>query len=144
MSQQPARLVLASAAWDVIVHHARAEAPRECCGLLMGSETAGMVHAAWPARNAAEEDTRFVVNPADHFAAIRAGRERGWSVLGAYHSHPRSPAIPSTRDLQESCGPDWLNVIVSLEREPPSVAAYYYLPDGPVTVVAVRAGDEGS
>lgn len=78
-----------------------AAAPEECCGLLLG--TPDLIEAALPARNdAAEPRRRYEINPADHFAAIRRGRDLGLDVIGAYHSHPRSEPIPSPTDRQEA------------------------------------------
>ena len=39
---------------------------------------------------------RYEVAPEDHFAAVRAARADGLEVIGAYHSHPASPAEPSS------------------------------------------------
>ncbi len=87
-----------------------AERPCECCGLIVG--TAGRAHAVWPARNVAEPPTaRYRVDPADHFAALRYARARGLDVIGAYHSHPRTAAVPSERDRHESLT-DFVYVIV--------------------------------
>ncbi len=80
---------------DAIVTQARAEAPLECCGLLIGHGT--IVTAAHPAHNVLASPTRYRVDPKDHFAAIREARTRALAVVGAYHSHPsppRSPRLP--------------------------------------------------
>jgi proteasome lid subunit RPN8/RPN11 len=37
--------------------------------------------------------------------------------VGAYHSHPASPPIPSPSDVAEAWDADFLYVIVSLENE---------------------------
>lgn len=125
---------VSAVAWEDMLRHAYAESPRECCGLLLGPEDPLAVIEAWPARNDAEGHSRFLVNPADHFAAIRAARARGLDVIGAYHSHPRSAAEPSPTDLAEGDVGPWLHVIVSLASGPPDVRAYRYARDGAVTV----------
>jgi proteasome lid subunit RPN8/RPN11 len=119
----------------VIIAHARREAPRECCGLLIGTED--LVEQAWPAANLREGEVAFLVSPADHFAAIRHARATGQLVVGAYHSHPRSPAVPSSTDIEEANDPELLHVIVSLATDPPSVRAYR-LADGLATEIGVR------
>jgi proteasome lid subunit RPN8/RPN11 len=96
--------------------HARAEAPRECCGLLVGKghEVARSVRA----RNLEAKPTRYLIDPKDHFAAIRSARADGLDVIGAYHSHPYSAAVPSPADIAEAdSGADFLYVIVSLLDE---------------------------
>ena len=57
---------------DQIVAHAVEDLPNECCGLLLG--TAGIIEDAARARNTKRSRTRFQVEPADHFAAIRRAR----------------------------------------------------------------------
>ena len=107
---------------DEIIAHARDEAPRECCGLLVGRADA--VERSVRVRNiAADPARRFLVDPADHFAAIRAARSESLEVIGAYHSHPASPPVPSPTDLAEAHnGADFLYLIVSLQKE--EVRAY--------------------
>ena len=83
-------------AFDRIVAHATEEKPNECCGLLIG--TAELVQDVVRARNAHRSPTRFQVEPADQFAAIRKARAAGLEVVGAYHSHPNGPSGPSELD----------------------------------------------
>ena len=72
--------------------HARAEAPAECCGMLVGRDAS--IDEAVQAKNIGAGPTRFLVDPKDHIDARRAARRRGLEVLGFYHSHPHSPAWP--------------------------------------------------
>jgi desampylase len=85
--------------------HARRDAPRECCGLLIG--TTSTIAEAVPCANAAGDPVRrYVIAPEDYFAQIRRCREldSGLRVVGAYHSHPRSAPAPSPTDLAEAFG----------------------------------------
>jgi proteasome lid subunit RPN8/RPN11 len=93
-----------------VLAHAEEASPSECCGLLIG--TADAIARAWPARNVASSPSAYLVDPVDHFAAIRAAREAGMDVMGAYHSHPVSAPLPSQRDLAEAL-PRFLYLIVS-------------------------------
>jgi proteasome lid subunit RPN8/RPN11 len=96
-----------------MLDHARAEAPRECCGLLIGKGES--VVRSVRARNLDVKATRYLIDPEDHFAAIRSARADGLEVIGAYHSHPSSAPIPSATDIAEAdSGSDFLYVIVSL------------------------------
>ena len=92
----PAPVAVPGAVVDVILAHAAEAAPREACGLLIGH--GHVVHRALRARNLARSDRRYEVSPEDHFAAVRAARADGLEVLGAYHSHPATPAEPSPTD----------------------------------------------
>jgi proteasome lid subunit RPN8/RPN11 len=93
----------------VILDHARGCLPDECCGLLLGR--GNRVGLAWPARNELASPTRYRVDPRDYLAAARYGRRHGLDVVGAYHSHPASPAVPSPTDLAESAGEDFVYLI---------------------------------
>jgi [CysO sulfur-carrier protein]-S-L-cysteine hydrolase len=127
-----------SAAREAMIAHARDEAPLECCGLLLG--TPGRVEETLRARNLRQSATAYLVDPADHFAAIRTARKEGRTIVGAYHSHPRSPAVPSPVDLQEAHDAELLYVIVSLANpDAPDVRGFRLTRDWfvPVTLVGV-------
>ena len=107
---------------EAMIAHARADAPLECCGLLIGGEQ--RVDETWPARNLRSSPVAYQVDPRDHFEAIREARRSGRAVIGAYHSHPGSPAFPSRTDVAEANDPSLLYVIVSLLNDPPDVRAF--------------------
>ena len=81
---------------DALVAEARAGAPLERCGLLIGRP--GVVTRAHPATNLDASATRYTIDPSDHFAALRAARADGQTVIGAWHSHPAGGAWPSAGD----------------------------------------------
>jgi proteasome lid subunit RPN8/RPN11 len=96
-----------------ILAAARAAAPAECCGILLGR--ANQIMEAVPARNLSEDPNRFLIDPAGHIDARRRARQRGLEVVGFYHSHPHSPARPSATDLAEASYPDHVHLIVGLQ-----------------------------
>jgi [CysO sulfur-carrier protein]-S-L-cysteine hydrolase len=104
-----------------MIRHARDEAPRECCGLLVGQASAIDEYIA--TRNLRDNEVAYEIDPAEHFAAIKRTRRMGRTILGAYHSHPRSPAVPSPTDLAQA-HPEFLYLIVSLREQPPDIRAY--------------------
>ena len=75
-------------------------------------------------RNASADPSRFVIEPEDHINGRRAARARGLDVVGFYHSHPRSPALPSETDRSEAGYPDHLYLIVSLAVDPYEARLY--------------------
>lgn len=100
-----------------IVAHARAVAPKECCGLLAMSAD-GTVQRAYRARNAADSKVRFEVDSKDHLAALYDAEEAGLELGGIYHSHPRTEPVPSLTDRQKAAAwPGALWVIVGLEPD---------------------------
>jgi proteasome lid subunit RPN8/RPN11 len=119
-----------------MIAHARDEDPLECCGLLLGGP--GVIEEAVRARNLRRSRTAYLVDPADHFAAIRRARKEGRTIVGAYHSHPRSPAVPSPVDLEEAQYPEFLYVIVSLaDPRAPDLRGYSLTRDAFITATLV-------
>lgn len=122
MSRAADVVTLAPGVADAIVRHARAEAPRECCGLLIGRSA--HVEEAAPTRNVDPHHARYRIDPAEHIRWNRALRHSGRAVIGAYHSHPASPAEPSPSDIAEAHYPEFVYVIVSLVDAAPALRAY--------------------
>lgn len=76
---------------EAILDHARAESPREACGVLIWD---GAINAIYrPCRNIGEMD-QFDIHPEDWAAAEDAGM-----VLGVVHSHPTGTVAPSEADV---------------------------------------------
>jgi proteasome lid subunit RPN8/RPN11 len=115
-------VIVRQAALDAVVSHAHDTAPAECCGLLLGAPA--VVMEARPARNLATDPNRFLIDPRDHIDARRDARARGLDVVGFYHSHPHSAAVPSPTDLEEASYPEHLYLIVGLASEQPEVRLY--------------------
>ena len=100
-----------------IREHGVRDYPYECCGLLLGRyEPEGkVVTETYPISNAREESAkrnRFLIEPQELMRGERTARERGLEVVGFYHSHPDSPAVPSQYDL-EHAWPTYSYIIVS-------------------------------
>jgi proteasome lid subunit RPN8/RPN11 len=127
-----------------MLDHARQDAPLECCGLLLGVD--GRVEESVRTRNVRASRTAYLIDPAEHLAVMKRVRAEGRTVLGAYHSHPRSPAVPSPTDLDEAHYEDFLYVIVSL-ADPAAPDVRGYRLNGrnfvPVTLRALDSGIHG-
>ena len=109
-------MTISHAVIESMLAHAREAAPRECCGLLVGKGQA--IERSVRARNLDDRPARYLVDPENHFAAIRAARSEGRDVIGAYHSHPASAPVPSATDIAEAnSSSDFVYVIVSLVDE---------------------------
>jgi desampylase len=88
--------------------------PDEACGLLFGDE--GAITRFSEARNVAETPaTRFEIDPAALFAALRAERAGGDRLIGYWHSHPSGDVSPSATDaaMAEPDGRLWVIVAAS-------------------------------
>ena len=114
------------------------EYPRECCGLLLGSDA--LIAEAVALENiAADGMRRYQISPADYLAQIRACREReGIAVVGAYHSHPRSAPLPSPTDLAEAFAHFWFVIAGPVSDEEPIAIRAYSLVDEVFVEAPVR------
>ncbi len=120
-----------------MIEHARQDAPLECCGLLLG--VPGRIEESVRTRNLRESVKTYLIDPAEHLAVMKRARAEGRAVLGAYHSHPRSPAVPSPTDLAEAHYEEFLYVIVSLAHQAaPDVRGYRLSGRNFVPVTLVR------
>src|SRR5260221_12127263 len=93
-------------AWDVMVAHARATYPNECCGAMLGHmDSDKRVAAAVPIENAyaGGKQARYELRPEDLLKADREARSRGMDLIGIFHSHPDCYAYFSETDLKNSC-----------------------------------------
>jgi desampylase len=121
-----------------IIAHAREEAPRECCGLLIGS--GDVIDGNVRVRNMHSNPARFLIDPAAHIATNRRLRGTARSVVGCYHSHPHSPPIPSATDLAEAYYPDFVWIIVSFSSSRDGeIAAFRITPESVMTMVISSA-----
>jgi proteasome lid subunit RPN8/RPN11 len=94
--------------------HARLEHPAECCGLLSGIN--GLITDIHRLPNDADKpETRYFATPEQLFAAMRRIRGSGQTLLGVYHSHPRTPPYPSASDVEMAFYPEAFYFIISLE-----------------------------
>jgi len=106
--------------------HARAEAPREACGIIIGSAPAasGGAPLRWiPTTNALASSTLYEIDAAELLRISIDADDAGEFIWGIVHSHVASPAVPSVTDTTVAGYPDALYLLVSLA---PSQSA----PDG--------------
>ena len=78
-----------------------------------------MVLETFPISNAREESAkrnRFLIEPAELMRGEKYARRRQLDVVGFYHSHPESPAVPSQYDL-EHAWPTYSYIIVSVMNQ---------------------------
>ncbi|MDE0132362.1 MAG: M67 family metallopeptidase [bacterium] len=98
-----------------MINHARDCYPEEACGLLAGYPD-GRLTKAYALTNIAHSPVNYVIDPSEHFGAMRDAESRGWELVGVFHSHTHSPAYPSSTDVALAVEPDWLYVLVGMER----------------------------
>ncbi len=110
---------------DQIVAQAYAEAPHECCGMIATRK--GKAVAVHPARNAAASSMRHLRYEMDGMEQYRiqtAIEDAGHALGAIYHSHTRTPPLPSQTDINLAFYPEALYVIVGVAGEEPDVRAF--------------------
>ncbi|HEV7476088.1 MAG TPA: M67 family metallopeptidase [Pyrinomonadaceae bacterium] len=104
---------------DEIAAHGERDYPYECCGLLLGSFSAGglkTIAQVYPISNAREEAAkrnRFLIRPEELMRGERYAQQHSLEVVGFYHSHPDHPAVPSGYDLAHAW-PMFSYIVVSI------------------------------
>lgn len=107
-------LVIPPAIAEQLLAHARGELPNEACGLLSGDLRGGRATTFHPARNAEASPLRYNVHPEDLVRIVFGIEDAGQDLVGIFHSHTRSPAVPSATDRRTAQYPDVFYVLATL------------------------------
>ena len=107
-------LILSLALVQRMLAHARSELPNEACGLLAGSLSEGRATAFHATRNAEASPLRYNVHPDDLVRVIFGIEDDGEDLVAIFHSHTRSPAVPSATDRRTAQYPDAIYVLATL------------------------------
>jgi len=106
-----------------MIAHCRSGYPNEVCGILAGNN--GAVRKIYTMTNAEPSPVSYMMDPGEQFRVMKEMREEGTEMLAIYHSHPQSPAYPSSKDVGLAFYPDSLYIIVGLiDPERPEIKAY--------------------
>jgi len=124
--------------YEAMIAHCRFTYPEEGCGLLAADQT-GRMRMVYCLTNAERSESSYTIEPIEHFRALQHAESRGWELVGAFHSHPHSPAFPSVTDLRLAAEPDWIYLIVGLGGIPELRG--FYLRGGTVDEVSLRILD---
>ena len=116
---------------SAMIAHARFCAPEESCGLL-AADRDGRWRMVYCLTNRESSPYRFTVDPNEHYRAMRHAERNGWEIAGVFHSHPKSAPLPSAADIAGALDPDWLYVIVGLQRPDVPEVRSFRIRDGVV------------
>ena len=92
----------------------------------------GTVTEIVPSPNVADSAKLYEIDSRVLLRAYRQSEAEGSSVLGVFHSHTHSEALPSPTDVAQAPDPSWHYVLVSL-RESPSTIRSFLIVDGAIT-----------
>lgn len=99
---------------EALLAQARAELPNEACALLSGSLALGQATRYHSARNSEQSHLRYNVHPDDLVRITFDIEEAGEELVAIFHSHTRSPAVPSATDRRAAMYPDAFYLLASL------------------------------
>jgi proteasome lid subunit RPN8/RPN11 len=79
-----------------------ASKPYEACGVLIGTidGTTALVEKAMPITSVKRTRTSFELDPKEHYNAWNVAEKSGKEIVGVYHTHPVSSAVPSLWDRE--------------------------------------------
>jgi proteasome lid subunit RPN8/RPN11 len=99
-------LRIAAAVYDAIRAHGEVTYPNECCGALLGHQTADgwRIKSSVKAGNTRTDSAhnRYNISPLELVKIERDARQQGLTIGGFYHSHPDHPAQWSPTDFAEA------------------------------------------
>ena len=130
----PARLA------EELLRHARAEAPNEACGLLAGDLASGTASVYHPARNADASPHVYTVHPDDLVRIVPGIEDAGQDLVAIFHSHTRTPAVPSPTDRRQAFYPVvyLLATLIDPDASPAECLRAWRITDGESREVALE------
>ena len=93
-------IVLAQQEKDKLVTHAIDEQPNESCAMLFGKKVGDNwnVKEVFLTQNIDDSQTNFTISPEELLKGYQIAEKNQLEVVGIFHSHPNSDAIPSNTD----------------------------------------------
>ncbi len=121
---------------EAMMEQARIEFPIEACGILAGAGP--RVQRLYRMTNVDQSGGHFMMAPVEQFRVVKEIRASGLQMLAIYHSHPATPARPSTEDIRLALTPGVACVIVSLQNRDRPVARGFDIRDGRTAEIEMR------
>ena len=90
------KIIISESHKKFLAKHAENEKPNESCALLFGEND--KVREIFITKNIAKSPISFTISNEELIRAYRTAEEKKYQVIGVFHSHPNSEAIPSTTD----------------------------------------------
>ena len=95
-------IVLAQKEKDKLVTHAMGEQPNESCAMLFGKKVGDNwdVKEVFLTQNNDDSQTNFTISPEELLKGYQIAEKNQLELVGIFHSHPNSDAIPSSTDMK--------------------------------------------
>lgn len=120
-------LILPTAIYQAMLRHATEHLDEEVCGLLAGHITQNekIVEKLYILENIRHSPEHFFIHPTELITIIKEIRSLDLELIGNWHSHPNTPAVPSPEDLNYANDSSLIYCILSLKNQNhPKLIAY--------------------
>ena len=93
-------IVLTQKDKDELITHAIGQQPSESCAMLLGTKVDDIwnVKEIFLTQNIDDSQTNFTISPEELLKGYQIAEKNQLEVVGIFHSHPNSDAIPSNID----------------------------------------------
>ena len=93
-------IVLTQKEKDKLITHAIERQPNESCAMLLGEkiDDAWNVKEVFLTQNIDDSQTNFTISPEELLKGYQIAEKNQLEVVGIFHSHPNSDAVPSSTD----------------------------------------------
>ena len=93
-------IVLTQKEKDKLVAHAIGQQPSESCAMLLGKkvDNSWNVKEVFLTQNIDNSQTNFTISPEELLEGYQLAEKLHLELVGVFHSHPNSDAIPSNTD----------------------------------------------
>ena len=93
-------IVLTQKDKDELVTHAIEQQPSESCAMLLGTKVDGIwnVEEIFLTQNIDNSQTNFTISPEELLKGYQLAEKMHLELVGVFHSHPNSDAVPSSTD----------------------------------------------
>lgn len=100
---------------EILINHAQSNFPNESCALLFGTDDSGIctVKDVFLAENIEKSPINFIISNEELLLGYKEAEQKKLDVIGIFHSHPHSEAIPSLTDKEFMVGNPVIWVIFS-------------------------------
>lgn len=116
-------LILKKYLFDQIIRQCQDELPNEACGILAGKDE--QVEKVFEMSNAQRSPDFYFMDASEQLKVMKEIRNSGLEIIGIYHSHVKSKAYPSAKDVKLAFYPETSYVILSLkEKNNPQIKAF--------------------
>ena len=93
-------IVLTQKDKDGLITHAMEQQPSESCAMLLGTKADDIwnVKEIFLTQNIDNSQTNFTISPEELLEGYQLAEKMHLELVGVFHSHPKSDAIPSSTD----------------------------------------------